>query len=51
MAEVDITAGRSLLGQLGYDLTMAEMRRRLSRLLAQPGMPCWSPSAMDGWSG
>ena len=28
MAEVDITAGRSLLGQLGYDLTLAEMRRR-----------------------
>ena len=28
MAEVDITSGRSLLGQLGYDLTLAEMRRR-----------------------
>jgi len=37
MAEVDITAGRSLLGQLGYDLTLAEMRRRYIAVAGSAG--------------
>jgi GNAT superfamily N-acetyltransferase len=32
MAETDIAAGRSLLHQLGYDLTLAEMRRRYAAI-------------------
>jgi N-acetylglutamate synthase-like GNAT family acetyltransferase len=37
MAEVDIADGRLLLGQLGYDLTSAEMRRRVSAIASSAG--------------
>src|SRR6516162_2421008 len=37
MAEVDITAGRSLLGQLGYELTLEEMRRRYIAVAGSAG--------------
>src|SRR6516225_11117328 len=37
MGEVDIAAGRSLLGQLGCELTLAEMRRRFIEIAGSAG--------------
>jgi GNAT superfamily N-acetyltransferase len=37
MAEADIAAGRVLLGQLGYDLTPAETRRRCGVIASTAG--------------
>jgi GNAT superfamily N-acetyltransferase len=37
MGEVDIAAGRSLLGQLGCDLTLAEMGRRFIAIASSAG--------------
>jgi len=37
MGEVDIAAGRSLLGQLGCDLTLAEMGRRFIAVASSAG--------------
>jgi GNAT superfamily N-acetyltransferase len=37
MAEADIAAGRSLLDQLGYDLTPAEIRRRYAAVADAAG--------------
>ena len=37
MAEADIAAGRMLLGQLGYDLTPTETRRRFASIASTAG--------------